>query len=141
MAVALGSAGVMTVLLGVTSGPVLVSAVFLQPLLAVCFFPVGFAALSRVSPLGVSLAVPAAMLLGGGAIPALIGAMAEAGWGAPPVAFSATWSVATIIVSVCLRSDRLPPVGPLVIMVVVPSKITRDGYTIMASSRMMVLIS
>lgn len=79
MALALGAAGAMTILLGISSGAVLVTAVFLQPVLTVCFFPVGFAALSRVHPLGVSLAVPGAMLLGGGGIPALLGWLAEAG--------------------------------------------------------------
>jgi NNP family nitrate/nitrite transporter-like MFS transporter len=79
MALALGATGAMTVLLGVSSGIALATTVFLQPMLAVCFFPVGFAALSRVSPLGVSLAVPVAMLLGAGGIPALLGWLAETG--------------------------------------------------------------
>lgn len=79
MALALGTTGAMTVLLGVSSSTILAASVFLQPMMAVCFFPVGFAALSRVSPLGVSLAVPAAMVLGAGGIPALLGWLAEAG--------------------------------------------------------------
>ncbi len=79
LGLALGAAGVLTVLLGVLEGPPLLVAVFLQPALAVCFFPVGFALLSRVSPLGVSLAIPVAIRLGAGGIPALIGALAAAG--------------------------------------------------------------
>lgn len=79
LVVVFAAAGSLTVLLGVVSGPWLLAAVFLQPTLAVCFFPVGFAVLSRISPLGVSLVVPVAILLGGGGIPAAMGAMADAG--------------------------------------------------------------
>jgi NNP family nitrate/nitrite transporter-like MFS transporter len=76
--------GVTTVLLGTVTGPSLVIMVFLQPLLAVCFFPAGFAALALLSSestrnLAVSLTIPAAFILGGGAIPILIGAMGDAG--------------------------------------------------------------
>ena len=76
--------GVATVLLGTLSGPSLVAMVFVQPLLAVCFFPAGFAALSLLSAestrnLAVSLTIPAAFIVGGGAIPILIGAMGDAG--------------------------------------------------------------
>jgi NNP family nitrate/nitrite transporter-like MFS transporter len=57
--------------------------VFLQPMLAVCFFPAGFASLSRIGPsnsrnLAVSLTIPFAFLIGGGAIPAGIGFMGDA---------------------------------------------------------------
>jgi NNP family nitrate/nitrite transporter-like MFS transporter len=76
--------GITTVLLGTVSGSPLVAMVFIQPLLAVCFFPAGFAALSLLSSeetrnLAVSLTIPAAFILGGGAIPILIGAMGDAG--------------------------------------------------------------
>jgi NNP family nitrate/nitrite transporter-like MFS transporter len=55
---------------------------FAQPLLAVCFFPAGFAALARLgSPtaraVAVSLTVPLAYILGGGALPAMIGWLGE----------------------------------------------------------------
>jgi len=58
--------------------------VFLQPMLATCFFCAGFVALSRMgSPsiknVAVSFTVPVAYLLGGGAIPAGIGLIGEAG--------------------------------------------------------------
>ncbi len=51
-------------------------------MLAVCFFPAGFAALSRIGPAGarniaVSLAVPVAFMIGGGAVPTLIGFMGD----------------------------------------------------------------
>jgi NNP family nitrate/nitrite transporter-like MFS transporter len=76
--------GLATLGLGVTSGWMLMAAVFLQPLLAVSFFPAGFAALSRLSSesernVAVSLTIPAAYTIGAGIIPFFIGAMADAG--------------------------------------------------------------
>ena len=52
--------------------------VFIQPMLAVCFFPAGLAALSRVSPpnlrnMAVSLVSPLGFLVGGGLVPTAIG--------------------------------------------------------------------
>ncbi|MGQ9857576.1 MAG: MFS transporter [Thermodesulfobacteriota bacterium] len=76
--------GIVTVLLGWTKGVFLVIAVFLQPAMAVCFFPAALAALSRIGPaevrnLTVSLVVPLGFLLGGGGIPSLIGLSGELG--------------------------------------------------------------
>jgi NNP family nitrate/nitrite transporter-like MFS transporter len=76
--------GIMTALLGVVPGYWLVFVVFLQPLVAVCFFPAGFAALSCIAPsssrnVAVSLVIPVAFVLGAGAIPTGIGIMADAG--------------------------------------------------------------
>ena len=76
--------GVMTVLLGVVPGYWIVVILFVQAMLAVCFFPPGFAALSAVSPQSsrnvvVSLTIPVAFLVGGGAIPTMIGIMGDAG--------------------------------------------------------------
>ena len=76
--------GVLTVLLGVAADSWLVLVIFLQPTLAVCFFPAGFAALSLISPpesrsLAVSLAVPLGFLTGAGVVPIGIGMMADAG--------------------------------------------------------------
>ncbi len=77
-------AGLATVLLGTATGSWLVLMVFLQPVVAVCFFPPGFAALSAIGPpkarnVAVSLTVPVAFLVGGGAIPMGIGMMGDAG--------------------------------------------------------------
>jgi NNP family nitrate/nitrite transporter-like MFS transporter len=74
--------GIMTVLIGVTSGTWILIAVFVQPMLAVCFFPAGFIALSHIGPpkarnIAVSLTVPFAFLFGGGAVPAGIGLMGD----------------------------------------------------------------
>jgi len=74
--------GLMTVLLSIVPGDWIVVIIFLQPMLGVCFFPAGFAALSRIGPSSarnvvVSLTIPLAFLLGGGAIPAAIGVMGD----------------------------------------------------------------
>ena len=74
--------GTMTFLLGVTKGAWVVLIVFAQPMLAVCFFPAGFAALSCIGPsssrnVAVSLTIPLAFLIGAGAIPAGIGIMGD----------------------------------------------------------------
>ena len=70
--------GFLSLLLGVVPGAWVVLIVFLQPLIAVCFFPPGFAALSRIGPphvrnISVSFTMPFGFLVGGGAIPAGIG--------------------------------------------------------------------
>jgi NNP family nitrate/nitrite transporter-like MFS transporter len=81
--------------------------VFLQPLLAVCFFPAGFAALARIGPAGsrslaVSLAIPIAFLLGGGAVPTLIGFMGDA------VSFAAGIMLVGVLITVgALLAGRL----------------------------------
>jgi len=74
--------GTMTVLLGLVKGYWIVIIVFLQPMLAVCFFPAGFAALSCIGPsssrnIAVSLAIPLAFLIGAGGIPTGIGIMGD----------------------------------------------------------------
>ena len=71
-------AGLLTAFIGLTPQSWVAVAVFLQPIIAVCFFPAGLAALSMVSSasernLTVSLTIPLAFLMGGGAVPALIG--------------------------------------------------------------------
>ena len=76
--------GLITLLLGFVPGSWIVLIVFLQPMIAVCFFSPGFAALSRIGAPGVrnisvSFTIPAAFLLGGGAIPVGIGVLGEAG--------------------------------------------------------------
>ena len=82
MAAVLILTGSMTVLLGVAKGYWIVIIVFLQPMLAVCFFPAGFAALSRIGPpssrnVAVSLAIPLAFLIGAGSIPTGIGIIGD----------------------------------------------------------------
>lgn len=77
--------GVMTILLGVVPGHWIVAIMFIQAMLAVCFFPPGFAALSgighqRARNVVVSMTIPVAFLVGGGAMPTIIGIMGDAGF-------------------------------------------------------------
>jgi NNP family nitrate/nitrite transporter-like MFS transporter len=70
--------GMMTLCIGIASRSWIAVPVFLQPMMAVSFFPAGLAALSLVSSekernIVVSLTVPIAFLIGGGAVPTLIG--------------------------------------------------------------------
>ena len=70
--------GLLTMMLGMVSTGWLPYLVFVQPALAVCFFPAGFAAISLVAPPGarniaVSMVTPFGFILGAGAAPALIG--------------------------------------------------------------------
>ena len=76
--------GISTFFLGVAEGSTLIISVFVQPILAVCFFPAGFALLSRLSApesrnVVISLAVPLAFVIGGGALPSLVAFMADYG--------------------------------------------------------------
>jgi len=80
---ALMLAGLCTTLLGLTTSlPWVITLVVLQPMVAVCFFPSGFAVLSGLGPekkgsLVVSLCIPAAFLTGGGILPAFIGGIGD----------------------------------------------------------------
>jgi NNP family nitrate/nitrite transporter-like MFS transporter len=75
--------GTVTVLMGALQDFWIILMVFLQPAIAVCFFPPAFAALSAIGPpsvrnVAVSLTVPVAFIVGGGVIPAGIGMMGDA---------------------------------------------------------------
>ena len=83
--------GLMTIFIGLASSSWISIAVFLQPLVAVCFFPAGLAALSMVSSpkernIMVSLTVPIAFLVGGGASPTLIGFIGDVSSFGPGIA-------------------------------------------------------
>ncbi len=76
--------GALTVLLGILPLPWLYGAVFLQPVVAVCFFPAGFAILvltssPRLRSVAVSMTIPAGFVIGGGLVPTWIGSMADRG--------------------------------------------------------------
>lgn len=85
----LGLAGAATLMLGLTHGAWLWAPLFLQPALAVCFFPAAFAVLSRLGDasqrnLAVSAVVPLSFVVGGGLIPWGIGYLGQTvgfGWG------------------------------------------------------------
>ncbi len=89
MACFLASTGIMTLLLGLAPGEWTVFIVFLQAMLAVCFFPAALAALSSIGLAGsrnliISFTIPFAYLMGAGATPAIIGMFGQAGsfaWG------------------------------------------------------------
>lgn len=73
-----------TVMLGIAQGYWMILVIFIQPALAVSFFPAGFAALALIGPpairnLAVSLSIPIAFLFGAGAIPIGIGIAGDAG--------------------------------------------------------------
>ena len=85
LAVFFGATGVLTILLGTLAGPWLTAVVFLQPLVAVCFFPAGFTAIGRIGPpklrnVAVGFTVPLGFLFGGGLIPTGIGWAGERGF-------------------------------------------------------------
>lgn len=70
--------GSMTILLGLVPKEWVGVPIFLQPMVAVCFFPAALAALSMVSPpklrnIFISLNGSISFFIGGGAVPALIG--------------------------------------------------------------------
>jgi NNP family nitrate/nitrite transporter-like MFS transporter len=84
MVISLFFTGAATFLLGVVPLTLLEPVILLQPLVAVWFFPAVFAALSAItSPgarnLAIAVTVPFGYVVGGGAIPTLIGITGDAG--------------------------------------------------------------
>ncbi|RLB90515.1 MAG: MFS transporter [Deltaproteobacteria bacterium] len=76
--------GLSTLLVGVLTGQSIKIIIFCQPLLAVCFFPPAFAALSQIGSkkmqnVIISFTIPIAFLFGGGVVPNLIGILADHG--------------------------------------------------------------
>ncbi len=76
--------GAVTALLGVADTRWLWIPLFVQPLLATAFFPAGYAIVMRIvgaefRNLIVAMIMPAAMLIGSGVLPTLIGKFADAG--------------------------------------------------------------
>ncbi len=83
MGLVLFCSGTMTLLL-TQDRQLLHIAIWVQPILAVCFFPAGFALLSGIGPaetrgITVSLTIPLAFVIGGGIMPAIITRMADYG--------------------------------------------------------------
>jgi MFS transporter, NNP family, nitrate/nitrite transporter len=77
--------GVATACVGIAPSSWIAAILFLQPVMAVSFFPAAFALLAAiVSPesrnLAVSFAIAIAFMFGGGAVPAFIGLLGDAGW-------------------------------------------------------------
>jgi NNP family nitrate/nitrite transporter-like MFS transporter len=75
--------GLSTIMLGILSGMVLISIIFIQPAILGCYFTAGFAALARIvqphlRSIAASFTTPAAFLIGGGLFPAVLGYMGQA---------------------------------------------------------------
>lgn len=75
-------AGTLTATIALTSGWLLVAALFVQPAVLTAYFPAGFAALSRIAPpvmrsVTSALGPPLAYMIGGGLMPFVIGFLAE----------------------------------------------------------------
>lgn len=84
LAVAVAGSSVATCLLALLPGPWLALALIMQASSSVCFFPLGFAVLSRITTqetrnLAVAVAVPASHWLGAGLVPWMIGIAGDAG--------------------------------------------------------------
>lgn len=76
--------GVLTLLIGMLTGFAMKTMIFCQPLLAVCFFPPAFAALSKICTketrnIAISFTVPIGFLFGGGVIPHMLGVLGKSG--------------------------------------------------------------
>jgi NNP family nitrate/nitrite transporter-like MFS transporter len=102
--------GIMTILLGITPGRYATIVVFLQPSVAVCFFPAGFAAMAFIFPpksrsLAVSLIVPLATLVGGGIVPIFIGLIGDVGSFALGISISGGLITAAAIFTGRLKFD------------------------------------
>ncbi len=103
--------GVATILLGTVPARWVIIMIFLQPIMAVCFFPPGFTALSAITPanarnIAVSLTVPFAFIIGGGAVPIGIGAMGDLGSFGSGVALTGCLILAGALLSLFLKSSR-----------------------------------
>jgi NNP family nitrate/nitrite transporter-like MFS transporter len=84
LAATLLAVGAATSALGFARGGLLTAAVFIQPVLSACFFPVGFVAMARITPrriynVTVSLVLPVSYALGGGVVPSLLGVLGDRG--------------------------------------------------------------
>jgi NNP family nitrate/nitrite transporter-like MFS transporter len=74
--------GLITILLGIAPDSWVIAVLFIQPVVAVCFFPAGFAAISSIgSPsqrnYAVSLTSASSLLLGAGIVPVGLGILGE----------------------------------------------------------------
>ena len=74
--------GSATAAVGLLRGPVLMTAVFIQPMLVSSFFPAAFSGLARITArenynLAISSMVPMSFLFGGGIVPLVMGALGD----------------------------------------------------------------
>ncbi len=76
------AAGIATAGLSLVRRPLLIAAVFLQPILIACYFPAGLAAISRIAPremhnLTISFMFPIGYAVGSGLVPFLLGLLGD----------------------------------------------------------------
>lgn len=105
--------GTFTLLLGLAPTAWVPVVVFLQPMVAVCFFPAGFAALGMVVPprarnIAVSFTTPMAFMIGGGAVPTLIGVIGDLGSFGAGVSLVGGSILAGALLPRLLQVKRLP---------------------------------
>ncbi len=103
--------GLATILLGLVSGSWIVLIIFLQSVLATCFFPPGFAAISKIGSqraknVAVSLTVPVGFLLGGGVVSAGIGIMGEMGSFSLGIVLFGGLLLGGVILARCLKFSK-----------------------------------
>jgi len=76
------SAGLATAAMSLAYRPLLIAAVFLQPILTACFFPAGFTVISRIAPremhnLTISFMSPIGYAVGSGLVPLFLGFLGD----------------------------------------------------------------
>jgi MFS family permease len=76
------ASGAVTAGLSLASQPLLIAAVFLQPILIACFFPAGFTVISRIAPremhnLTISFMFPIGYAVGSGVVPLFLGFLGD----------------------------------------------------------------
>ena len=99
------------IVVGIADNFWLVIVVILQPLLAFCFFPAGFAALSLVVPstiqnLGVSFTVSLGFIVGAGATSMLIGTMGDSATFAAGIVIAGALISCGTVLSVFLKKPE-----------------------------------
>jgi predicted MFS family arabinose efflux permease len=104
LAAVLVIAGLATIFIGFGRGALLIAAVFVQPMLTACFFPVGFAAIARITPrriynVTVSMVLPISYTLGAGVVPTALGMAGDRGsFAAGLILFGALLAAGSLLV-------------------------------------------
>ena len=112
MGMVLAGSGLATIFLGQTLSLVKI-AIWAQPIIAVCFFPAGFAMLSQIGPpqarsLVVSLTIPLAFVIGGGITPAIITRLADHGLFAEAITGTGLLILLSSLLALRINTDAHP---------------------------------
>jgi len=102
------TSGITTIFLGLLKGGFILPLIFLQPVFSTCFFPAGFAAVSKITAdeirnVTVSLTVPFGFLFGGGLLPALIGLAGDLGSFGMGISIVGAVTLASLLILAFLR--------------------------------------